>query len=539
MQNQDGPPPRHLHPVDPPHDQDPPYDPHYEQAYATDRTPAGNDRTPPHDDAAERALLATLITNPELGDRLHNQVEAHDFYRPTHETIWTTWHHLHGTDGVPPDLVTLNSTLIQHRHAEAARTLVDLATADANPLLADSYATIVRDKARLRVVDHLATQLRDYVTRGRISDVQPFLEESLQRLDETVVRFGPTTRNPALVAGLRDLNWILTGQAPQTPEPTWVRRTDGTALFYAGLVNGVFGDPESAKTWLAQIAVVEALDAGQSAAMIDVDHNGPNHTAARLLLLGARPEHLADPDRFRYYEPEDGEELRAAVDDVVARRPAVVLIDSLGEIFPMLGVKTNEGDELTAALRLVCARPAAAGSCVITIDHLPKGTEARATGFAIGSIAKKRMIRGSYLRVEARTQPAPGAIGRITLRIEKDTNGSLRRSSGGGYAGTFTLDSTAEHVTTWTIGRDETPKNDDGTFRPTHVMEKVSRYVESNDQCSVTDLRRGVGGKAKVVDTAVAILLDEGFLTTLPGARNSTLHHAAVNYREDEDEHAS
>jgi hypothetical protein len=169
--------------------------------------------------------------------------------------------------------------------------------------------------------------------------------------------------------------------------------------------------------------------------MIDVDHNGPQATAGRLFLLGADLDAIADPERFRYYEPEDGEELLAAVTDITNRRTDVTVLDSLGEIFPMLGVKTNDGDEITTAMRQVLTRPALAGSCVITIDHLPKSTEARTSGFAIGSIAKKRMIRGAYLRADAKESQPPAAVGRITLRIEKDTTGELRRSSGGGYAG--------------------------------------------------------------------------------------------------------
>jgi hypothetical protein len=144
----------------------------------------------------------------------------------------------------------------------------------------------------------------------------------------------------------------------------------------------------------------------------------------------------------------------------------VTVLDSLGEIFPMLGVKTNDGDEITTAMRQVLTRPALAGSCVITIDHLPKSNEARTSGFAIGSIAKKRMIRGAYLRADAKQKPAPGGIGRITLRIEKDTTGELRRSSGGGYAGELILDSTDDRYLAWHIGRSSTPKNDDGTRPP-------------------------------------------------------------------------
>lgn len=527
----DGPPPRHLHPIN--GGTEPPFDPDYDG------------RRAPQDLAAERAILSALLaparddeTHP--GELLATELDPNDFYLPEHRLIWETWHQLHTRDAVPPDAVLLNEAVVRTRDLKAIRALTDIVADRArdlpNDALATQHARIVRDHARLRDVDELATGLRQIVNNARIDQIDAYLGEALQRLDETAMRFGATTTaTPS--NGLKDLTWILHGVPPVIPPPTVCHRTDGTALFYAGKVNGIFGDPEAAKTWLAQAAGVEALNAGGTLAMIDVDHNGPDHTAARLLLLGARIEHIADPDRFRYYEPDEPDELRAAVADITRRAPTVVIIDSLGEIFPMLGVNTNDGDEMTTAMRHVCTQPAQAGSCVITIDHLPKGADARATGYAIGSIAKKRMIRGAYLRAEARQQPAPGQIGRITLRIEKDTAGELRKTSGGGYAGTFTLDSTQPHITHWSIGREETPKNDDGTFRPTALMERISRFVEDNDQCTFTDIKRAITAKDKWLRDAITVLVTEGFVSRVDGPRGSKLHHSIALYRETEDDH--
>lgn len=523
--NHDGTPPRpHLRPVL----DEPPFDPDHDRPSTT---------APPADRAAERALLATLIHEPETATLLDQLVTTEDFYWPAHANLWDAWHHLATTDAVPPDLVTLNAHLVRTRDTDGVRLLTDL-TGAGTPGMGPEYARIVAETSRLRTVDNLATGLRQLVNTARVDHVGRTLEEALDRIQEAYQRPWANPADQHALTGRKDLAAILHGTAPEPPKPTWVRRNDGTALFYAGKVNGIFGDPEAAKTWLAQIAIVEALrNPDGRAAMIDVDHNGPDHTAARLLLLGARLDDLADPARFRYYEPEDADELRAAVNEICTWAPHVLLVDSLGEVFPMLGVKTNDSDELTSAMRLVCTKPALAGACVITIDHLPKSTEARATGFAIGSIAKKRMIRGAYLRAEARQQPTPGGIGRITLRIEKDTTGELRRSSGGGYAGTFVLDSTLEHTTTWEIGRDQVPKNDDGTFRPTSLMERISRFIEDNDQCTFTDIKDAVQGKDKWLRDAIGVLVTEGFVARIAGARRAQLHHSIAPYRQTEDDH--
>lgn len=527
MTHPDDRPPHHLTVVD-----EPPYDPTYDPGYV----PPTSARTPPHHVPSEQAVLKTLLVAPEHADRLVRQLDGSDFYRPIHEQLWDAWHALHAADGVPPDAITFQAHLMAAGQVDAVQQLVTILALDASPNLADQYARTVRDTARLRTVDDVAAGLHDLVRKAKADQIESYLGEALQRLDETVMRFGP--RDNAHLSGLRDLSWILTGQAPEIEPPVWVRHEAGHALFYAGKVNGVFGDPETAKTWLAQIAIIEALHAGGTAAMVDVDHNGENHTAARLMLLGGRPEVLADPERFRYYDPQDGAEFRAAIDDITLRHPDVVLVDSLGEVFPMLGLNSNDNDELTGGLRLI-SRPADAGSCVIFIDHLPKGTEARASGFAIGAIAKKRAIRGSYIRAEESVKPSNGQVGKVNLFLEKDTSSGVRQHTPGGkYIGKFVLDSTLPHVTTWAILRDDAPTDASGRKRYTRVMERISRFIEDNDQCTGNEIKAHVGGKTEIAAAAIKTLIEEGFVSVHRGRNNAHLHHSIALYREAEDDNA-
>lgn len=535
--------------------QDPPPEPPWEPRAAPQHTQSshqadhrGTNGTPrrpttTHNQDAEKALLGALLLDPTQATQLRTEITAADFYQPRHATIWDTALRLVDDHTKTLDPLTLADALTttgELPRLGGAPYLHDLMEACQLPANAPAYAQLVRDASRLRAVDELATKLRAY-SHDPTSAHDPLtvatrLEQALDTVEAAYNRFGPHTLGHNVATGLKDLSWILTGTPPETPAPTWVQRTDGTGLFYAGHVNGVFGDPEVGKSWLAQIALVEALNNGQTAAMVDVDHNGPDHTAARLLLLGARLEHLADPTRFRYYEPEDADELRAAIADVTTHRPAVVLIDSIGEVLPMLGVKSNDSDEVTAALRTVATAPARAGCCVITIDHLPKSHEARATGFAIGSIAKKRMIRGAYIRAEAKAKPAPGQVGRITLRIEKDTLGGLRKTSGGGYVGTLVLDSTQPHVTSYQITREHAPITEEGKFRPTTIMQQVSDYISEHDGCTGTDIREAIQARPQTIQAAIKALLDEGFLSRIPGKKRAFHHHLIAHYREAEDD---
>lgn len=512
------------------------------------QTPAKLDPTAPHNPDAEQAILGALLTEPTtLADVRPLITTATDFYRPIHADLYTLITRL-ADNGQPIDIITIGDHLLRTgtlnqplwRQAGGLAYLHQLQQACPITANAPAYAETVRDYARLRRAATVGQQLLQLVRDADTSRVHDTLLAGIDTLDQAFRADGTT--ETVNTTGLHDLSWILTGEAPLTPPPAYTHRTDGHALFYAGKVNGVFGDPESGKSWLAQTAIVEALNDGGTAAMIDVDHNGADHTSARLILLGARPDHLADQTRFRYYEPEDNEQLLAAVDEITSWHPDVYILDSVGEVLPMMGVKSVDNDEITAALRRTCLPPATAGCCVITIDHLPKNPDSRQSGYAIGGTAKKRMMRGSYLRVEVRTQPAPGQIGRTTIRIEKDTSGELRKVTPGGYVGTFILDSTRPGCTTWSVDRETAPvDHTTGAVRRTKYMEAVSRYVEDNDQCTKREIEahlktRGFG-TAAFQREAISTLISEGYITSFDGPRRSTLHHSLIHYREAEDDH--
>ena len=56
----------------------------------------------------------------------------------------------------------------------------------------------------------------------------------------------------------------MAAAAETEPAPTILKRTDGKALFYRGRVNGILGEAESGKTWIALAAVAETLADGGS-----------------------------------------------------------------------------------------------------------------------------------------------------------------------------------------------------------------------------------------------------------------------------------
>lgn len=243
-----------------------------------------------------------------------------------------------------------------------------------------------------------------------------------------------------------DVGALLDGGVPEPPPTELLRRTDGIALFYRGQVNTVFGDPETGKTLLVTAATAEALRADRRVLWVDIDHNGPEATIARLILFGAPESALRNPDQFRYAEPEDKPHLMSIVADVrEGWRPAVAVVDSVGELLPLMGLGSNSPDDLTIAHAAVLKSMAMAGAAVLAIDHLAKNTESRLSG-PTGTAAKRRTTGGASIRMTVAETFIPGKGGSAHLTVNKDRHGGLRRhcspldaGAKEQYAGTFVL----------------------------------------------------------------------------------------------------
>ncbi len=484
--------------------------------------------------AAEASLIASVIAEPERAHDLLQLVDGADFYEPRHEMVWDTIARV-VADGLIPDGATLLEQLrTQGDLAKARLHDFTITTTGAHPPQAPGYAHAIRTAAIARRTAATITRAQQHIQAAtspeQLEDALSGVMDAVDHGLKVLWSDGPTT-----IPLHTDLAWLTTGQAPVVDPPTWVRMANGHHLFYAGRVNGIFGDPEAAKTWLAMVGAVEALTAGQRAAFIDVDHNGAQIITERLMLLGANPLDLADPARFQLHEPDDGDALRTTIRHLVTWQPAYVVLDSIGEMMPMLGIKSVDNDELSGALRTTATALANTGACVVTIDHLPKSTESRTSGFAIGGTAKKRAIDGSYIHADATVPPAPGHHGKILLRIEKDRPGRLREHARGKFIGTFGIDSTHHGVTTISIDQDS-PITDTGVFRPTELMEKISRFVEDHDNATFNDIADAVTGKERTIRAAIKALVEEQFMSTHKGPRNSTRHHVIAHYRQAEDD---
>ncbi|WP_020580169.1 DnaB-like helicase N-terminal domain-containing protein [Actinopolymorpha alba] len=155
-----------------------------------------NGRHSPADHAAEQAVLGALLLAPELATELVNHLEPTDFYQPRHETIWRAIHAVVDTGQLPDPILVIGHLERSGNlnRAGGGTYLHDLMGACPLPAQAPAYAARVRDVARLRTVQQVATRL---ATLSTGSDIDQALADSLDTLDAAVARFGPATRPAA------------------------------------------------------------------------------------------------------------------------------------------------------------------------------------------------------------------------------------------------------------------------------------------------------------------------------------------------------
>jgi replicative DNA helicase len=109
-------------------------------------------RIPPHDNDAERSLLACIMLNPNAFGDVAGIVRSSDFYDKAHQEIFEAMSKLE-LEGQPIDAVTVANELKKRgslKLAGGAPYLADLLTAVASTANAEGYAHIVAEKAQLR-----------------------------------------------------------------------------------------------------------------------------------------------------------------------------------------------------------------------------------------------------------------------------------------------------------------------------------------------------------------------------------------------------
>lgn len=326
----------------------------------------------------------------------------------------------------------------------------------------------------------------------------------------------------------RDLRSVVAGLLSGTvtrPVPTVGRRSDGVCLFYQARVNTIFGESGDGKSFVGQEVGRQELAAGHHVLWVDFEDDEVG-TANRLLELGAQPK--AFLEFFHYFSPVErfGAPAQHYIGDIVARlSPSLVVIDSAGESMGIDGTKPNDDDSVARWMRTLPRFIAKLGPAVVVIDHTTKSREGGL--WAAGSQRKRAAISGSAYLVNMVHEFGRGRLGRSKLTTAKDRNGNFVR---GAKAAEFILDATSKPYQASLVPPEPSTASD-GSFRPTALMEKVSRWVELHPGETVNAIRREVRGRGQYVSQALGLLVAEGNLRTERHGP-ATVHYCARPFRE-------
>ena len=153
-----------------------------------------------------------------------------------------------------------------------------------------------------------------------------------------------------------------------------------------------------------------------------------------------------------------------------AKRYAIVGIDPLSSVASALGLNFDKSNEEYVAYHDRLIKPLVArGVIVVSIDNIGHAFDARARAKGVSAKQDKADI---IISCKLRTRPAALAL---TCQKARSVRSPFRR----GDAWTFDRD-------TLHVERDTDEQGDETTFRPTELMERVSRALEADPDSAAT-----------------------------------------------------
>ena len=312
-------------------------------------------------------------------------------------------------------------------------------------------------------------------------------------------------------------------------DPKYAAAPDPPAIhgmLYARKRHVLSGPPESAKTLIAYLLLLSAMRDGWHVAIIDFEM-GP--TAARQLLheLGATQDELTD---IYYVEP-SAPPNEANYQALIGHEIRLVLLDAAIGAYDAQGLDDNKRQDAEKFAGTWTAPLWQAEIATLLIDHVVKNVDGRGK-YTIGS---ERKLGGAdvHLGLEALKTLSRGGSGLIKVHVHKDRPGYMPRPS----VAVLELASDPDtHHISWQI-RDPHPVDEEGAFKPTIYMERVSRELEKHDDpLSRNQIEEAVQGKRDYVRDALDHLVADGYVSESVGPRNARMFASIAPYRKPPDD---
>lgn len=313
----------------------------------------------------------------------------------------------------------------------------------------------------------------------------------------------------------RNLEPVLSGEQTEPP-PTVLTRNDGQPLWYAGKINGLIGESESGKTWVALLAVAQELKIGNRVLYLDFEDAAPG-IISRLRALG-----VDDVDLNAHLDYSDpAESLSTAASEDVAELLAtfsysLIVIDGFNAAMTLLGLDLMSNTDVTKFFQLLLRPLAKTGSAVAYVDHIGKNANEDSKG-GIGAQAKRAMTTGCVIKVKVGEPFGRGMNGRLFMGVDKDRAGHVRGASNMGRdAGVaeLTSDAVTGAVGVVLAAPDMATRTERRNTKLEVLMEAVSEWLQkATEPASKNAVRGAIGGRASDVDAALEALVSGGYAT--------------------------
>lgn len=478
-------------------------------------------RVPPHDHATEAALLGAALLDSQAASIVATHGPELFYSGTTHPLVAQAICEL-VKEEAPTDVGTVVAKLRllgQLDTAGGPQAVAELQFACSAITSAPKWAEMLLDYARRRRVLTLASQVVD-CTYKNVSTAGLIAE--MGAASDALAMASTSSWEPHNMAS------VLAGEGAEA-KPTIGARSDGALLLYPGKVHVFQGEPEAAKSFLAQHIAVERLAVGEHVLYVDFEA-GPADVAERLVAMGASPEAICE--QFHYVRPSEpldaGARLKVAA--MCAAWPITyAVVDGVAEALALNAWSENDASEVTRFYLYLPRAIARTGAAVALIDHLVKDKEAQGR-YARGSGAKLAAIDGAAFKLEVIKTLSRGAIGRIRVSVVKDRHGWVRSASSGGRWAEFLVASEPDggNIRAGLIA----PAGGDDGFRPTHLMESVSRVLElAEEPMSQRGVLEATRGNRDARICAIKILVEEGYVECKP-AKTGNAYTSLMPYRE-------
>lgn len=312
----------------------------------------------------------------------------------------------------------------------------------------------------------------------------------------------------------RSLEPVLSGEQTEPP-PTVLTRDDGQPLWYAGKINGLIGESESGKTWVALLAVAQELNIGNRVLYLDFEDAAPG-IVSRLRALGVDDDALSAI--LDYCDP--AESLHAAASGdlgelLTCRDYSLIVVDGFNAAMTLLGLDLMSNTDVTKFFQLLLRPLAKTGSAVAYVDHIGKNAQDDSKG-GIGAQAKRAMTTGCVIKVKVAEPFGRGMTGRLFMAVDKDRAGHVRGNSGMGRdAGTaeLTSDITSGAVGVVLAAPSMATRTEKRTVKLESLMEAISDWLGTHPRNTSKNVIRNVlDGRNEDKDAALEALIKGGYV---------------------------